>query len=385
MTKIRKFLILPLVLVLCTICLMGCQSGQNAQGNTQKPGENNTTEEGTQQESTEGTTEGDTTTEEATEEDTTVQQVVYDAEKENPLTGLIDMTPEAKDKRPVAVMVNNTTKGFPQYGIEKADIIFEIPVEGGLTRFMVMYADYTQIPNVCSVRSVRKYFPAISEGFDAIFINLGRNEVIIPYLESLNLTRYEGLFNEGGLFTDDKERKKAGYSLEYTHIFQGPELAARLKKDKARVDIEEDKKGNAFNFCAYGQEVTMTGNACTKAKIDFGAVNATFKYDAATKKYYKEYNGKAQIDGSTGNQLSFTNVFVLETKIKADKNGLHRDVNWKGGNGYYISNGVVQNITWSKASEQDPILLFDENGKELTINRGKSYFAINYIGEAKFE
>lgn len=381
MTKLRKLWVLALVLVLCTICLMGCQSGQNEQDNTQNPSENNVTEEGTQTESTEV----DVTESESTEEDTTVKLEPYDATRENPLTGLIDMTVEAKDKRPVAVMVNNTTKGFPQYGIEEADIIFEIPVEGGLTRFMVMYADYTQVPNVCSVRSVRKYFPAISEGFDAIFINLGRNEVIIPYLESLNLTRYEGLFNEGGLFTDDKERKKAGYSLEYTHIFQGPELAARLKKDKARVDIEDDKKGNAFNFYPYGEEVALTGTSCVKAKIDFGAVTATLKYDAATQKYYKEYNGKAQIDGSTGNQLSFTNVFVLETKIKADANGIHRDVNWKGGKGYYISNGIIQNITWSKASEEDPILLFDENGNELTINRGKSYFAINYIGEAKFE
>lgn len=365
MKKIEKYFVLLLLLMLCTTTFVGCQSGQNTQDNTKN--------------SSEITSES-----EESENDTSVEtpQVI---ENENPLTGLADMTAEAKDKRPVAIMVNNVTKSFPQYGIEKADIIFEIPVEGGLTRFMALYADYTQIPNVCSVRSVRKYFPAISEGFDAIFINWGRNEVIIPYLESLNLTQYEGLFNEGKLFARDKDRKKEGYSLEHTGYFKGPELPAALEKDKARVDIEEDKKGTAFNFCTYGQELTLTGTACTKVKIDFGSVVATLNYDATTKKYYKEYNGKAQVDGSTGNQLSFTNVFVLETKITADANGLHREVDWTGGKGYYISGGVVQNITWSKASEQEPLLLFDENGNELTINRGKSYFGINYIGEATFE
>lgn len=376
MTKIRKFLIIPLVLVLCLTCLAGCQNTQN---DTQKPGENNTETVSAQQEGTESNKIADAITSVQPNVDIQV------ATNLNPLTGLADISAEATDKRPVAIMVNNVPKSFPQYGIEKADIIFEIPVEGGQTRFMALYADYTQIPNVCSIRSARAYFPAISEGFDAIYVNWGRNEVIIPYLKSLNLTQYEGLFNEGKLFARDTERKKAGYSLEHTGYFKGPKLPEALAKDKARVDIEEDKKGAAFNFCAYGQEMTLTGTSCTEVNIDFGIALATFKYDATTQKYYKEYNHKAQIDGSTGNQLGFTNVFVLETKIKADSNGLHRAVDWHGGNGYYISGGVVQKIKWSKASEQEPLLLFDENGNELTINRGKSYFGINYIGEATFE
>lgn len=373
MTKLRKNLILLLVLVLCMTSLAGCGSGKEE---TEKPSGNSEVTQNTQQEVTNST--------ESTENTPSTEEVVF-MENENPLTGLVDMTSEANGKRPVAIMVNNVPKSFPQYGIEKADIIFEIPVEGGQTRFMALYADYTQIPNVCSVRSARKYFPAISEGFDAIYINWGRNEVIIPYLESLNLTQYEGLFNEGKLFARDKDRKKAGYALEHTGYFKGPQLPEVLAKDKARVDIEEDKKGSAFNFCKYGDTVVMQGNPCAQVTIDYGALTATFKYDETSKMYYKEFNKKAQIDGSTGNQLAFTNVFVLEAKITADPNGIHRDVDWHGGEGYYVSNGVVQKIKWSKASEQEPLLFFDENGNELTINRGKSYIGISYIGEAKFE
>ena len=68
-----------------------------------------------------------------------------------------------------------------------------------------------------------------------------------------------------------------------------------------------------------------------------------------------------------GNQLAFTNVLVLEAHIKLAENGIHRDVNWHGGNGYYISNGTMQKITWSKKSESSRLMLYDENGKELDL------------------
>lgn len=371
MNILRKIIILPLVIVLCLSGLSGCQSSNE---DTQQPS----------QSQAEGKTET-TKIAEVLGSAKSDEQVKIDlVTKVNPLTGMTDISDAAIGKRPVAVMVNNVKAAFPQYGIEAASIIFEVPVEGGQTRFMALFADYTQIPNVCSVRSARKYFPAISEGFDAIYINWGRNDVIVPYLKSLNLTHYEGLYNEGNLFARDTNRKAAGYALEHTGYFKGPELPAALAKDNARVDIEADKQGLAFNFCQYGEKIVPEGNACTEVAIDFGIVVAGFRYDEATKMYYKSYNGEAQIDGSTGNQLSFTNVFVLETSITADPNGLHRDVDWHGGNGYYVTNGVVQRIKWSKASEESPLLLFDENGNELIINRGKSYFGINYIGEATF-
>ena len=61
---------------------------------------------------------------------------------QNLLTGLGDLTDGAIGKRPVAVMVNNVQDALPQYGTGKADIIYEIPVEGDVTRLMAVYGDY---------------------------------------------------------------------------------------------------------------------------------------------------------------------------------------------------------------------------------------------------
>lgn len=325
-------------------------------------------------------------TETETETETEVVELPVTPGNTNLLTGLPTLTDEAVGKRPVAVMVNNVKASFPQYGVAQADIIFEVPVEGGSTRFMALYGDYTQVPKVCSVRSCRMYFPEFSEGFDAVYVNWGMSEAIRPYVNSLNLTNYDGTFNDGNLFARDEERRASGVSLEHTGYFNGPGLPEAMEKAGDRTDIEADKKDTAFNFYEPENVVKPTGDACTTVEIDYGAAEATFTYDAETNTYLKQHNGKAQIDGVTGTQLAFTNVLVLETKIGAHPNGTHRDVKWsEGGTGYYISNGAVQEITWSKASVESRILLFDKDGKELTINAGKSYIGISYYDETTIE
>ena len=50
-------------------------------------------------------------------------------------------------------------------------------------------------------------------------------------------------------------------------------------------------------------------------QINFGSQSATFTYDAEKMQYLKQINGNPQIDAVTGEQLGFTNVFVLETEI----------------------------------------------------------------------
>ena len=65
----------------------------------------------------------------------------------NPLTG------EEKGDgyvsvRPVAIMINNIAVCRPQRGINDADVLYEIMVEGGITRFMGLYSDYESLGDV---------------------------------------------------------------------------------------------------------------------------------------------------------------------------------------------------------------------------------------------
>ena len=309
---------------------------------------------------------------------------------QNLLTGIGDLSKDAIGKRPVAVMINNVEPALPQYGITQADVIFEIPVEGDLTRLMALYADYTKMPDICAIRSCRYYYPAIAKGFDAFYVHWGMDPSVVGYVDSLKMNRYDGTANTGGLFGRDSARKQAGYATEHTGVFKGTQFATVAQSSGVRTDLLKEKTGTAFQFCDMGTVVTPTGEACKVLDVRFGGAKAKLTYNTETGTYFKEINGKPHVDGKTGEQLSFTNVFVLETSISVRDEVGHKKLDWAGSSsakGYYISNGVVQKIHWSKANgnESSYLKFYNESGKELVINRGKSYIAYTYAGKTSWQ
>ena len=336
-----------------------------------------------------------TTEEPEEEESTAVSGAAVEPEaavpaNQNLLTGIGDLSQEAIGKRPVAVMVNNVQKAMPQYGVGQADIIFEIPVEGDATRFMALYGDYTKVPQICPIRSCRYYFPALSQGFDAYYVNWGIDDTMGDYLAALNMDQIEGITNTGGLFGRDQEKLNQGYALEHTGYFDGTKLVSYIESQGLRTDLLEDKKGAAFPFNGMEEQLKPEGNDCTSVQINFGAQSSAFTYDQEKKVYLKQINGQPQVDGKTGEQLSFTNVFVLETDISVRDDIGHKEIDWDGAAdsvGYYVSNGGVQKIHWSKEAnnENSYLRFYDKSGQEISINRGKSYIALNYRNQTTFQ
>lgn len=309
---------------------------------------------------------------------------------QNLLTGLPDLTDGAIGKRPVAVMVNNLQDALPQYGVAAADVIFEIPVEGDVTRLMALYGDYTTVPQICPVRSCRYYFPAFSQGYDAFYVNWGIDDSIAEYLVALKLDQYDGINNAGGLFGRDQDRLNQGYSLEHTGYFDGTKFAEVVQADGKRTDLADDKKSAAFQFNGMNEQLKPEGTDCKNVDIDFGTTTAAFTYDEASKTYQKQINGNPHMDSSTNTQLAFTNVLVLETEISVRDEVGHKELNWSGGTdhtGYYVSNGGMQKIHWFKdANNESSSLRFtDWDGNPININRGKSYIAVNYPGQSEFK
>ena len=312
-------------------------------------------------------------------------------ENVNLLTGLPTLTDGAIGKRPVAVMVNNVDAALPQYGISAADLIFELPVEYDLTRLMAVYGDYTQIPEVCSIRSCRYYYPILAVGFDAIYVNWGMNESVArPTVNGMDIDQYDGdEYGLGDCFGRDKARYESGYAWEHTGVFHGPNFPSVLEKDKVRTDLKEDKTGTAFNFVEMDKNAAPNGEDAQKVRVDFGANYSVFTYDEENHEYLKNFKDSPHMDGISKEQLKFENVIVLETEIKPyPGDEVIKYVDWEGGKnakGYYISEGKMVPITWSKAGMYDPLKFFDANGNELQLNRGKSYIAFTYAGNCKVE
>lgn len=321
------------------------------------------------------------TVEEKIEETSVKTQKTEDnTEAVNPLTGEKGFDAKAVGKRPAAVMVNNIKVSLPQYGIAQADVIYEVPVEGGITRLMAVYADFRKVPDVCSVRSCRYYYPILCLGMDAIYVHWGEDKTIA--LETLNRTgidHIDGEFDKG-LFYRDAERAKT-MATEHTGYIKGEELAGKIAEKGFRTDVDEKYSGTLFNFADGGEVVPdeLSGNVVT---VNFSKEYfSTFEFDSESGKYKKLHSGSPQIDGGTNTQLEFENVFVLQTDVHTRGDGYLMDVALSGGTGYYFSNGGGQVINWTKKDEKDAIKVYDTNGNELAVSSGKSYIGI--IGSEK--
>ena len=70
--------------------------------------------------------------------------------------------------RPIAVMIDNHNLAWPQAGLNKAYLVYEIIVEGGETRLMALFKGQN-VDKIGPVRSSRHYFLDYVMENDAIY------------------------------------------------------------------------------------------------------------------------------------------------------------------------------------------------------------------------
>ncbi len=298
----------------------------------------------------------------------------------NPLTNL----PCEKDytgKRPFAIMINNISIALPQVGVSKADIIFELPVEGGITRMMALYQDMSDAGTVGSVRSSRHYFLDIAQAFDAVYIHAGGSNQAYLAIKNRGINNIDGVNSSPEMFFRDAARRSSmGY--EHSLMMDTSLLDGVLSKKSIRTDLNS---ANTIPF-AFSDELDMTGGeTATTVTVRFSSSKRTSAlYDEAEGVYKLTQNGANYIDGATSEQLAVTNVIVLYAdfwQIAGDTAG-RLDAKLTGsGEGYFACGGKYVPITWSKASTSDQFVLKLKDGSPLTIKSGKTYFAITDIGK----
>ena len=305
---------------------------------------------------------------------------------ENLLTGLSGLPDEVIGMRPVAVVISNVWESLPQYGVGYADIIIELPVEGGLTRLLAIYGDYTQVPVIIPTRSFRIYMPIFALAFDSICVYWGMDNTVADQIAAMNLDQFDASFDGNGLFGRDQGRLNAGFGLEHASYFLGPRLPEVIHNIGMRTELLEEMQSYFFRFPPIGEVIVPEGREAREFSIAFGAATSRFTFDSENNVYLKEHNGNPHVEASTGEQLAFTNVFILETAVTLRPNGVHVDIAWAGGTGYYISNGVAQEITWGRVggTYRGRLYFLDSDGNELRVNRGKSYIGVNYPGGVTF-
>ncbi len=139
------------------------------------------------------------------------------------LTG--EMVPASQGvRRPAAVMMSNDKEARPQYGINRAGVVYEAPVEGTMNRYMSLIEDYDDLERIGSVRSCRTYYTYFAREFDAVYVHYGQSTFAKPYLS--NVDNINGLEAIGGTAFYRSRDKKQPHNA-YT---SGERLQASIRK-----------------------------------------------------------------------------------------------------------------------------------------------------------
>ncbi|MGN0315506.1 MAG: DUF3048 domain-containing protein [Fusicatenibacter sp.] len=277
-------------------------------------------------------------------------------------------------RRPVAVMLNNIYDACPQSGISRAGIIYEAPVEGGITRLMGVFEEYDDLTKIGSVRSCREYFVYFDTGLDAIYFHYGQAAYAIPLLESDQIDNVNGMEYSDEVYyrTTDRKAPHNAY-LDADGIRQGIALCGYRQR------YPEDYNGT-FLFSEPGQQELLESGK-TANKVTPGGYfhnNAWFEYEESAGIYLRYQFGEPQIDEMNQEQLFAKNLILQYcswSKYQDSDEYLDIDV-CGGGSGVYVTNGKAIDITWSKEDQWGATSYFDSEGNSIVLNPGKTWILI---------
>jgi len=301
----------------------------------------------------------------------------------NPLTGEgsdIDLSAN----RPVAIMLNNLKKALPQCGISQADIIYEAPAEGGITRMMAVFQSLDGVGNLGSVRSSRPYYVELATGLDAIYIHAGGSDdayAAIKKYGAFNIDGVNGPYG-GTMFYRDAQRKKSA-GFEHS-LFTSEERIEKLLSSSLSKMRQTHKEDWSLPLTFVKDGTPAGGEQANTISAKFSYYKTgLFTYDPERGTYLVSQKVDGQdgpyVDGNNTQQIEVTNVLVLCTDInliKGDSAGRLTVRLTGSGKGYYACGGRYVPITWSKDSANSPFRFATADGQPLVLGVGKSYINI---------
>lgn len=321
--------------------------------------------------------------------------------------------------RPVAIVVDNVASAYAtQTGLDQADVLYESLVAPGITRFLMVTADYKLLDKVSNIRSACNYHMDFADYHNAVLVCHGGYDTPNYDFYTLATERYGSRY---GFIDTSVERyfawaddgKKYGTiesadrkDLANNTVFKPTAMSDLLAASSSKFIAEgkgtlSGQTKNSLKFEQYGTKKDLSGaSSAMEVTLKFkcqgsgNVKNVSFAYDAETGKYLRSQDGNPHLDSQTGKQLGFTNVIALFTTVEAKSTGIENDptmtimntVSESGkGHGYYFTDGKVISISWE--ADGSNLKLEDDNGAELTLNTGNTYIGYldsSYLSSGQF-
>jgi hypothetical protein len=280
--------------------------------------------------------------------------------------------PFTGEYKPVMVDIENNKKARPQTGLQTADVVYEVPIEGGETRFVCVFSD--NIPEmVMPIRSGRVPFLHIQHEWDAVFIHYGGS----GQGSNADFTYYGNkLHDEVKIDVDGIRGKYSKYFKRKAHV--GSVHSVMTYPQKAQKLYNYNPEPLHWKF---DSNISYSGDPVLKIKLSMCSGDKNFvsyTYDPSSDAYLRFMNGKVFKSAETGKQVSVKNLIVQHSTY-VTRAGAHLKV-WdlvgSGTANIYIGGKRIKG-SWEKKTEDSETVYYDDKGQQIVLKPGNTWIELD--------
>jgi hypothetical protein len=292
----------------------------------------------------------------------------------SPLTGLVTADPAAEAHPAVTVKMDNSPEARPQSGINQADVVYEMKVEG-ITRFALVFHSVTP-DGVGPVRSARSSdIDLVADLSTPLFVWSGGNAGVTD--EVLTAAR------EGVLTNASVDVAEAGY-----HRSRDRSAPHNLYVDLTSVLAERTPAGQGAPAPIFGYRTSASPAAGANAseaagvRIDFGlktVVEYAWDPEAQGWRRFQVDQRHGRADSATvdadGVQVAPANVIVQFTHYGVSPSDSRSPKAFSVGEGEALvfTGGQVIPGRWVRPSRDVPAQYVDASGQPILLSPGRTW------------
>ncbi len=264
---------------------------------------------------------------------------------------------------PLLVVVENTPEARPQSGLADACLVYAMPTEGRITRFLTAFCDAA--PKVVGpVRSARRYMLEIVTDLGGILVHAGYSAEALAMIRNQKISVINEFWTPGPFWRDGQ--RQMPHNL-YTGIDR---LHAALEKKPvdARPRGVPYTIGNPPDAGAPAEAITL----------DYGPLYAVqYRYDPGRRWYLREQDGRPHVD-TDGKPIAPVSILVMFVHWwQVQENGIDSskiDLSISGRLAILTRGRLVEG-TWSR-SASEPLTLRDAAGRPVVLPRGPVWIEV---------
>lgn len=311
---------------------------------------------------------------------TLAYKISKDKENNNTETEVSKVEEQKKEKevqvfkgneRPIAVMIDNHSDAWPQAGLNKAYMVYEIVVEGGETRLMALFKGQ-DLDKIGPVRSARHYFIDYAMENDAIYVHFGQSPQAQSDIKKYSINDINGIAEDGTTFWRVKDK-----AAPHNAVTSTEKLMQSAKNKKFRTTSKE-KSVLKYTTEEVNLEEGIIADEVTIPHSNLQTVK--YKYDEDSKKYVRYARGKEQTDWETKETVETKNIIITfcdnYTLSDVENKGRQGLKNIGTFDGYYITNGKAIKIKCTKNARDEKTVYKDLQGNEIKVNDGNTFVNI---------